>query len=93
MSQGDHRRLTVRDWVKQAHTALEETTGLSIRDTDLTDDRLTIVLRELSKAKYWHAIERDLSRRTVRVYDLSVKWNAKPNTSDEVVVRLNAPSK
>lgn len=73
MSQGDHRKLTVRDWVRQAHATLEETTGLSIRDTDLTDDRLTIVLRELSKPEYWHSIERDLSRRTVRVYDLSVK--------------------
>jgi transposase len=73
MSQGDHRKLTVRDWVRQAHTMLEETTGLSIRDTDFTDDRLTIVLRKLSKAEYWHLIERDLSRCMVRVYDLSVK--------------------
>ena len=73
MSQGDHRKLTVRDWVRQAHTMLEETTGLSIRDTDFTDDRLTIVLRELSKPEYWHLIERDVSRSTVRVYDLSVK--------------------
>jgi transposase len=73
MSQGDHRKLTVRDWVRQAHTMLEETTGLSIRDADFTDDRLTIVLRELSKPEYWHLIERDVSRSTVRVYDLSVK--------------------
>lgn len=73
MSQGDHRKLTVRDWVKQAHTTLEETTGLSIRDTDFTDDRLTIVLRKLSNPEYWHLVERDLSRCTVRVYDLSAK--------------------
>ena len=73
MSQGDHRKLTVRDWVRQAHTTLEETTGLHIRDTDFTDDRLTIVLRELSKSEYWHAIERDLGQNTVRVYDLSAE--------------------
>jgi transposase len=73
ISQGDHRKLTVRDWVRQAHTALEETTGLSIRDTDFTDDRLTIVLRELSRPKYWHAIERDIGRSTVRVYDLTAE--------------------
>lgn len=73
LSQGDHRKLTVRDWVRQAHMTLEETTGLSIRDTDFTDDRLTIVLRELSKPEYWHAIERDLGQSTVRVYDLSVE--------------------
>ena len=73
VSQGDHRKLTVRDWVRQAHNTLEETTGLHIRDTDFTDDRLTIVLRELSKPKYWHAIERDLGQNTVRVFDLSAE--------------------
>jgi transposase len=71
VSQGDHRKLTVRDWVRQAHHTLEATTGLHIRDTDFTDDRLTIVLRELSKPKYWHAIERELGQNTVRVFDLS----------------------
>jgi len=73
ISQGDHRKLTVRDWVRQAHTTLEETTGLEIRDVDFTDDRLAIVLRELSKPEYWRAIERELSQNTVRVYDLSSK--------------------
>jgi transposase len=73
LSQGDHRKLTVRDWVRQAHTTLEATTGLSMRDTDFTDDRLTIVLRELSKPEYWHAIERELGQNIVRVYDLSAE--------------------
>lgn len=70
LSQGDHRKLTVRDWVQQAHTTLEETTGWSIRETDFTDDRLTIVLRMLSKPEYWQAIEQELGQNTVRVYDL-----------------------
>jgi transposase len=73
LSEGDHRKLTVRDWVRQAHTTLEATTGLSIRDTDFTDDRLTIVLRELSEPEYWHAIERELGQNIVRVYDLSAE--------------------
>ncbi|MDY7078148.1 MAG: IS1634 family transposase [Chloroflexota bacterium] len=73
ISEGDHRKLTVRDWVAQAHTTLEETTGLEIRETDFTDDRLAIVLRELSKPEYWQAIERELSRNTIRVYDLSTE--------------------
>lgn len=70
LSQGDHRKLTVRDWVRQARITLEETTGLSMRDTDFTDDRLSIVLRVLSRPEYWQAIERDLGQNTVRVYDL-----------------------
>ena len=73
ISQGDHRKLTVRDWVHQAHDTLERVTGQNIRDTDFTDDRLTIVLRELSKPQYWHAIERDLGQHTIRVYDLEQK--------------------
>src|SRR3989304_2660525 len=70
LSQGDHRKLTVRDWVRQPRVAREETTGLRIRDTDFTDDRLAIVLRVLSTPDYWHPIERDLGQNTVRVYDL-----------------------
>jgi len=71
LSQGDHRKLTVRDWVRQAQQTLQQTTGLLIRDTDFTDDRLTIVLRELSHPAYWHPIEADLAQRTVRVYHLT----------------------
>src|ERR1700694_1749755 len=70
VSRGDHRKLTVRDWVRQAHHTLEDTTGLSIRETDCTDDRLTIVLRLVSKPKHWQAIERDLGQNTIRIYEL-----------------------
>lgn len=71
LSQGDHRKLTVRDWVRQAQQTLQHTTGRTIRDTDFTDDRLTIVLRELSNPAYWHPIEAELAQRTVRVYHLT----------------------
>src|SRR3989449_11027464 len=70
VSQGDHRKVTVRDWVRQAHSTLEQVTGLDIRETDFTDDRLTIVLRHLSDTTRWHAIEQDLGQHLVRVYDL-----------------------
>ena len=73
LSEGDHRKLTVRDWVRQAHTVLERVTGLDIRDTDFTDDRLTLLLSRLSKPGAWHAIEAALNRNTVQVYDLQSK--------------------
>jgi len=73
LSEGDHRKLTVRDWVRQAHTVLERVTGLDIRDTDFTDDRLTLLLHHLSQPEAWHAIEATLSQNTVRVYDLKPK--------------------
>src|SRR6266571_4140916 len=70
VSQGDHRKLTVRDWVRQAHRTLEQVTGLDIRETDFTDDRLTIVLRHLSDEQQWQAIEQELAQHLVGVYDL-----------------------
>src|SRR5256885_3268832 len=70
ISQGDHRKLTVRDWVRQAHDMLEQITGLEIRETDFTDDRLTIVLRHLSDAARWQATPQELGQHLVRVYDL-----------------------
>jgi transposase len=73
LSQGDHRKLTVREWVAQAQETLESVTGITIRDTDFTDDRLTIVLRYLSKPDYWQAIEKDFAQNAVRVYNLVPK--------------------
>ena len=79
LSEGDHRKLTVRDWVRQAHSTLEQVTGLDIRETDFTDDRLTIVLRYLSDATRWQAIEQELGQHLIRVYDL-----------EEQVIRVDA---
>jgi len=70
LSQGDHRKLTVRDWVRQAHSTLEQITGLDIREMDFTDDRLTIVLRYLSDENRWQQIEQELGQHLIRVYDL-----------------------
>src|SRR5436309_7417251 len=70
VSQGDHRKLTVRDWVRQAQGTLQQVTGLEIRETDFTDDRLTIVLRHLSDTTRWQAIEQELGEHVIRVYDL-----------------------
>lgn len=73
LSQGDHRKLTVRDWVRQAHETVERVIGLDIRETDFTDDRLTLLLRRLSQPEAWHAIELELGQSIVRVYDLKPK--------------------
>lgn len=79
VSQGDHRKLPLRDWVRQAHHTLEQVTGLKIRETDFSDDRLTIVLRYLSDATRWQAIEQELGQHLRRVSDL-----------EEQVIRVDA---
>src|SRR5260370_39174636 len=60
VSQGDHRKLTGREWVRQAHSTLEQGSGLEIREPDFTHDRLTIVLRLRTVAGVWQAIRRDV---------------------------------
>jgi transposase len=70
VSQGDHRKVRVEDWVQEKHDVLELLTGLEIRKSDFTDDRLTIVLRHLSQDECWNAIEQDLGRNLIRIYDL-----------------------
>jgi transposase len=70
VSQGDHRKVRVEDWVAEKHDTLELLTGLEIRKSDFTDDRLTIALRHLSQNECWNAIEQDLGRNLIRVYDL-----------------------
>jgi transposase len=70
MSKGDHRKLSVQDWVKGMRETLAQATGLEIRDADFTDDRLTIALSHLSGDELWNQIEQDLGRHLIRVYDL-----------------------
>jgi len=48
---------------------LEQVCGIEISDTDFTDDRLAIVLRQLSQ----EPTSIDLSRDTMRIYDLPVQ--------------------
>jgi len=81
LSQGDPRKLPVRAWVGQTRETLERVTGQKIRDTDFTDDWLTIVLREVSQPASWHGIEQTLGQRTLRVYALPQQR-----------VRLDAPT-
>lgn len=70
VSQGDHRKVKVEDWVGANRESLELLTGLCIRQADFTDDRLTIALRHLSEDERWNAIEQDLGRSLIRVYEL-----------------------
>ena len=72
LSQGDHRKLPVQAWVRQAGATILRITGLAnLTELDFTDDRLTILLRRLSVPRTWMAIETDLGRNILRVYKLT----------------------
>jgi transposase len=70
VSQGDHRKVVVEDWVAEKQELLEFFTGLAIRRADFTDDRLAIALRHLSSDECWNAIEQDIAQNMIRVYEL-----------------------
>jgi transposase len=70
MSKGDHRKVSVQDWVRGMRETLKQATGLEIREVDFTDDRLTLALQHLSGDKLWNQIEQDLGQHLIRVYDL-----------------------
>jgi transposase len=72
LSQGDHRKLPVQAWVRQAGETIRRITGLvHLTELDFTDDRLALVLRRLSRPSAWAAIETELGRNILRVYDLT----------------------
>ena len=70
LSEGDHRKVVVRQYVKNLHQTLSEVTGQGVSELDFTDDRLGILLKYLSKQSYWESIEAELDKNTIRVYDL-----------------------
>jgi transposase len=72
VSQGDHRKVRVQEWVNHRRHTLEQVCGITLRDTDFSDDRLGILLRRLSEGSTWQAIETGISAQTIRAYKLEV---------------------
>lgn len=73
LTESNHRKLPVQAWVRQAKETIERITGLKVAELDFTDDRLTLLLRRLSNVATWEAIETDLGKNILRVYDLKAE--------------------
>jgi transposase len=59
VTEGDHRKVSVETYLKSMHHTLSALTAQVIEPLDFGDDRLSHLLQHLSKAAYWHQIERD----------------------------------
>lgn len=68
--QADHRKSAVQDWANSLPYTLQQLLGQPLRAVDFSDDRLGGVLRRLSDDTAWAAIEQDVWRATVNVYEL-----------------------
>ena len=73
LTQSNPRKFPVQAWVRQAHETIERISGMKVNEMDFTDDRLTLLLRRLSKAETWQAIEVELGRSILRVYELKAQ--------------------
>jgi transposase len=73
LTESNHRKHPVQAWVKQAQETIVKITGQQVQELDFTDDRLTLLLRRLSKPATWQAIETELGQSILRVYELAPK--------------------
>src|SRR6059036_474765 len=71
VTEGDHRKVSVETYLKGMQHTLSDLTAQSIEPLDFSDDRLSHLLKHLSKPAYWHQIEHDLNARSIEVYTLS----------------------
>ncbi len=73
LSRGDHRLAHVEPWVGNRLWTLATATDQDVTCLDFTDDRLEIVLRQLSDDSRWAQFESSVNQHAVRVYDLTTE--------------------
>ncbi len=71
LTEGDHRKVSVETYIKGMKHTLSQLSAQAVEPLDFSDDRLSHLLKHLSKKTYWHKIEHDLNERSIEVYDLS----------------------
>ena len=70
LSQADHRLNQVEGWAEKRLQTLQQVTQQSVRALDVSDDRLSDVLRALSDDTQWQAFEGHTTTHLLRVYNL-----------------------
>ena len=70
LSEGDHRKISMADYVRNMKHTLSRLANREVDPLDFCDDRLSHLLKYLSKRKYWATIEEALNSRSIEVYDL-----------------------
>ena len=70
MSQGDHTKYKVEDWVARHQAVLERVTGQQIVPAEFNDNRLSSLLSRLSQQPRWERFEVALWQHSIEIYDL-----------------------
>lgn len=81
LSEGDHRLNQVEEWVSHRIETLSRCIDHPVRSLDFADDRLALILMNLSHDEHWDEFESSLNAHILRVYELPTE-----------VVRLDSTS-
>src|SRR6266508_1962491 len=67
LTEQDHRLVAVRDWVADRRQLFNALLGIELRDTDLTDDRLAVVLDKLGCTGIQQQVDRSMLKEWVSI--------------------------
>ena len=73
LSENNHCMSPVQDWVAQLPHLWAGLWGQTVRPLDVSDDRLAEVVRQLSLPEVWEPLERKITQRMIRVYELPME--------------------
>jgi transposase len=89
LTEHDHRLEAVREWVNERQQMFNALLGIVLRDTDLSDDRLAVVLGKIGYASKQAAVDEVMVRAWVTVYALASAIIRLDSTSVSVYSELN----
>jgi len=87
LSTRDHRLVAVRDWAFERRHTLDTLLGVSLRETDCTDDRLANVLGMLGEEATQQALDQAMVSQWLSVYALPTRRLRLDSTSVSVYHR------
>ena len=90
LSQGNHKLNHAEPWAEQHLSMVQTYLDEQARALDWSDDHLARVLDYLGNDEHWDAFEADLSRRLIRVYDLTPKIVRLDSTSSSSYAQVSA---
>ncbi|MEI7834607.1 MAG: IS1634 family transposase [bacterium] len=73
LSEGEHRKVVVTEWVEEHASVLSAALGTTITAADFSDDRLSTLLCRLQRTSCWEGIETAFFFRMLMVYDPGIE--------------------
>src|SRR3989304_2002500 len=84
LTEQDHRMVRVREWVAARQQTFNDLLGVSLRETDCTDDRLANVLSKVGDPEVQAALDQAMLRQWISVYELPTDTLRMDSTSVSV---------